>query len=206
MKILKKIFGFKFTVYVWAIAIAILVFIGAYFLGVSNSNSKGNQTTESYSMVKYIEKVNQVVFLNVGIQKIDTISNVKKVFGWEIPYSEKKAIIILNYSAKLGIKQPVSIQENGENSFTIHIPKFEVIGVELDPENPYTPYDKNGEFLSASTEDVDTGEAVAKGLSSDQQEEYLKQYKETIQESAENYYNNLFQSVYPDCTLEFVYD
>lgn len=52
MKILKKIFGFKFTVYVWAIAIAILVFIGAYFLGVSNSNSKGNQTTESYSMVK----------------------------------------------------------------------------------------------------------------------------------------------------------
>ena len=74
MKILKKIFGFKFTVYVWAIAIAILVFIGAYFLGVSNSNSKGNQTTESYSMVKYIEKVNQVVFLNVGIQKIDTIS------------------------------------------------------------------------------------------------------------------------------------
>ena len=205
MKILKKIFGFKFTVYVWAIAIAILVFIGAYFLVVSNSNSKGNQTTESYSMVKYIEKVNQVVFLNVGIQKIDTISNVKKVFGWEIPYSEKKAIIILNYSAKLGIKQPVSIQENGENSFTIHIPKFEVIGVELDPENPYTPYDKNGEFLSAST-DVDTGEAVAKGLSSDEQEEYLKQYKETIQESAENYYNNLFQSVYPDCTLEFVYD
>ena len=68
MKILKKIFGFKFTVYVWAIAIAILVFIGAYFLGVSNSNSKGNQATESYSMVKYIEKVNQVVFLNVGIQ------------------------------------------------------------------------------------------------------------------------------------------
>ena len=34
----------------------------------------------------------------------------------------------------------------------------------------------------------------------------IKQYKETIQESAENYYNNLFQSVYPDCTLEFVYD
>ncbi len=31
-------------------------------------------------------------------------------------------------------------------------------------------------------------------------------FKETIQESAENYYNNLFQSVYPDCTLEFVYD
>lgn len=69
MKILKKIFGFKFTVYVWAIAIAILVFIGAYFLGVSNSNSKGNQTTESYSMVKYIEKVNQVVFLNVEFKK-----------------------------------------------------------------------------------------------------------------------------------------
>ena len=64
MKILKKIFGFKFTVYVWAIAIAILVFIGAYFLGVSNSNSKGNQATESYSMVKYIEKVNQVVCRN----------------------------------------------------------------------------------------------------------------------------------------------
>jgi hypothetical protein len=206
MKILKKIFGFKFTVYVWMIAIAIFVFIGAYFLGVSNSNYKGNQTTESYSMVKYIEKVNQVVFLNVGIQKIDTISNVQKVFGWEIPYSEKKAIIILNYSAKLGIKQAVSIQENGENSFTVHIPEFEVIGVELDSDNPYELYSQNGELLSASTKNVDTGEAVAKGLSSDEQKEYLKQYKEMIKESAENYYNTLFKSAYPDCTLEFVYD
>ncbi len=206
MKILKKIFGFKFTVYVWAIAIAILVFIGAYFLGVSNSNSKGNQTTESYSMVKYIEKVNQVVFLNVGIQKVDTISNVQKKFGWEIPYSEKKAIIILNYSAKLGIKQPVSIQENGENSFTIHIPKFEVIGVELDSKEPYTLYSKDNGILSYSTKDVDTAEAATKGLSNKQQKKYLNHYKESLQESAENYYNNLFQSVYPDCTLEFVYD
>ena len=32
MKILKKIFGFKFTVYVWAIAIAILVFYIGKFL------------------------------------------------------------------------------------------------------------------------------------------------------------------------------
>lgn len=76
----------------------------------------------------------------------------------------------------------------------------------MDSKKPYTLYSKDKGMLSYSTKDVDIAEAATKGLSNKQQKKYLKQYKKTIQESAENYYNNLFQSVYPDCTLEFVYD
>lgn len=138
-----------------------------------------------------------MVLLNVGIQKVKTIKDNTKLFGTKfvIPGSEKRAIIILNYTAKFGIKKGVSISKEGEHHYLVTLSKFESIGVGLDKDNPYQLYDTSGGILSASTPNIDTGKAVAEGFSNKEQESYLKEHRSIIEESAEKYYTSLIKSI-----------
>lgn len=195
----KKRFNKKIVIVVFVVAIIFIpVFI---FFRPSNT------TSQSSTMVNYIEKVNEQVFLNVGIQDVESqVNNI--TIPWTkigIPLTEKKAIIILNYDAKLGIKKPVKIISTGEKSYRITIPKYEVIGISLDDESPYSLYDSRGELLSYSTEDVDTGEIATENLTDAKQQKYLTKYKTEMNESAKEYYETLFKSVDSSIELSFVY-
>ena len=170
--------------------------------------TKGKEYSKSYSIVNYIEQVNETVFLNVGIQTIETQEN-NTTIPWTkigIPFTEKKAIIILNYQAKLGIKKPVKIDKVNDNKYKISIPKYEVIGIKLDSKAPYQLYDSSGALLSNSTEDVDTGKLIVNRLGNKKQEAYLSKYNEQINESAKSYYKTLFQGIDKDAKLEFQFD
>ncbi len=170
--------------------------------------TKGKEYSKSYSIVKYIEQVNETVFLNVGIQTIETQEN-NTTIPWTkigIPFTEKKAIIILNYQAKLGIKKPVKIDKVNDNKYKISIPKYEVTGVELDSKAPYQLYDSSGALLSNSTEDVDTGKLIVNRLSNKKQEAYLSKYNEQMDESAKSYYKTLFQGINKEAKLEFNFE
>lgn len=170
--------------------------------------TKGKEYSKSYSIVKYIEQVNNTVFLNVGIQTIETQEN-NTTIPWTkigIPFTEKKAIIILNYQAKLGIKKPVKIGKVNDNKYKISIPKYEVIGVELDSKAPYQVYDSSGALFSNSTEDIETGKLVTNQLSNKKQEAYLSKYTEQMDESAKSYYKTLFQGINKEAKLEFNFE
>ncbi|MFT9416668.1 DUF4230 domain-containing protein [Leuconostoc falkenbergense] len=188
----------------WLILVLLVVVLivgliaGSKLNSLFNNQDAGIQTSQSTTatMVKNLEKVDEHVFLNVGIQDIETRQNNLKI-PWThigVPLTEKKAIIILNYDAKLGIKKPVKIKYNDKNQVDITVPKFDVIGVELDRKNPYQLYDDSGNILSASTKNVDTGQLVSQALSSSKQKHYLKTYKDMIQDSAKDYYTTLFKS------------
>lgn len=180
--------------------------VGGFFAFKYTGLVKTFSQNTSSSVVQYIEKVKETVFLNVGIQRVETQKNNTKLFSnLDLPFTEKKAIIILNYQAKFGIKQAVSIESTGENRYQVTIPKFEVIGVELSKVDPYQLYDSSGELLSAFTQNVDTGELVTKSLTNKEQEEYLVKYREQIRESAKEYYTTLFKSINPDIELDFVF-
>lgn len=170
--------------------------------------TKGKEYSKSYSIVKYIEQVNSTVFLNVGIQTIETQEN-NTTIPWTkigIPFTEKKAIIILNYQAKLGIKKPVKIDKVNDNKYKISIPKYEVIGIELDSKAPYQLYDSSGALLSNSTENIDTGKLVINRLSTKKQEMYLAKYKGQMNDSAKSYYKTLFQGINKNAKLEFNFE
>lgn len=189
---------------IWLIITAIILIA----LPLINTNIlQSKEAKQSYSMVKYIEEVNETVFLNVGIESVETQTNNTSI-PWTkigIPLTEKKAIIILNYEAKLGIKKPVKINEINENQYKITIPSYEVIGIDLDKDNPYRLYDSSGELLSYSTDNVDTGELVTKRISSDKQKQYINQYKNQMNNSAKEYYQTLFKSIDENIKLEFVF-
>ena len=155
--------------------------------------------------IESIEKVNEVVFLNAGVNEIITETKTTQVFGFDVPFSKKTALVILNYKAKFGIKSGVKVEKVGENEYKVTVPKFEVIGVELSQDNPYSLYDNHGELLSGTTEDVDTGKLVTNQLSNDKQAEYLDKFNSEIKESAINYYKTLFSSMDSEAkvTVEF---
>ena len=196
---IKKKFN-KFSVLLNVILIAI-IFVGVAFFLPKEQKSE----VKSSINIESIEKVNEVVFLNAGINEIISETKTTQVFGFDVPFSKKAALVILNYKAKFGIKSSVKVEQISEKEYKVIVPKLEVIGVELSKDNPYDLYDSHGELLSGTTEDIDTGKLVANQLSSDKQAEYLDKFKSEIKESAINYYKTLFSSMDSEAkvTVEF---
>ena len=189
-----------FSVLLNVVLIAIIA-IGVLFFLPKEHKSE----VKSSINIESIEKVNEVVFLNVGINEIISETKTTQVFGFDVPFSKKAALVILNYKAKFGIKSSVKVEQISEKEYKVIVPKLEVIGVELSKDNPYDLYDSHGELLSGTTEDIDTGKLVANQLSSDKQAEYLDKFKSEIKESAINYYKTIFSSMDSEVkvTIEF---
>ncbi|MGT2925815.1 DUF4230 domain-containing protein [Streptococcus cuniculipharyngis] len=180
--------------------------VGGYFFLNDTGLVKTFSQTTSSSVVQSIEKVKETVFLTAAIQQVETQKNKTTLFSrLDLPFTEKKAIIILNYQAKFGIKQAIAIEQTGDNRYQVTVPKFDVIGVELDKETPYQLYDASGQLLSLFTQNVDTGDLVTKTLSNKEQENYLTKYKGQIREAAQEYYQTLFKSIDPKIELDFVF-
>ena len=199
MSILKKKFN-MFSVLLNVVLIAIIA-IGVLFFLPKEHKSE----VKSSINIESIEKVNEVVFLNAGINEIISETKTTQVFGFDVPFSKKAALVILNYNAKFGIKSSVKVEQISEKEYKVIVPKLEVIGVELSKDDPYDLYDSHGELLSGTTEDVDTGKLVTNQLSSDKQAEYLDKFKSEIKESAINYYKTIFSSMDSEVkvTIEF---
>ena len=199
MSILKKKFN-KFSVLLNLVLIAIIA-IGVLFFLPKEHKSE----VKSSINIESIEKVNEVVFLNAGINEIISETKTTQVFGFDVPFSKKAALVILNYKAKFGIKSSVKVEQISEKEYKVIVPKLEVIGVELSKDDPYDLYDSHGELLSGTTEDIDTGKLVTNQLSSDKQAEYLDKFKSEIKESAINYYKTIFSSMDSEVkvTIEF---
>lgn len=199
MSILKKKVN-MFSVLLNVVLIAIIA-IGVLFFLPKEQKSE----VKSSINIESIEKVNEVVFLNAGIDEIISETKTTQVFGFDVPFSKKAALVILNYKAKFGIKSSVKVEQISEKEYKVIVPKLEVIGVELSKDNPYDLYDSHGELLSGTTEDIDTGKLVANQLSSDKQAEYLDKFKSEIKESAINYYKTIFSSMDSEVkvTIEF---
>ena len=199
LSILKKKFN-KFSVLLNLVLIAIIA-IGVLFFLPKEHKSE----VKSSINIESIEKVNEVVFLNAGINEIISETKTTQVFGFDVPFSKKAALVILNYNAKFGIKSSVKVEQISEKEYKVIVPKLEVIGVELSKDDPYDLYDSHGELLSGTTEDVDTGKLVTNQLSSDKQAEYLDKFKSEIKESAINYYKTIFSSMDSEVkvTIEF---
>ena len=189
-----------FSVLLNVVLIAIIA-IGVLFFLPKEHKSE----VKSSINIESIEKVNEVVFLNAGINEIISETKTTQVFGFDVPFSKKAALVILNYNAKFGIKSSVKVEQISEKEYKVIVPKLEVIGVELSKDDPYDLYDSHGELLSGTTEDIDTGKLVANQLSSDRQAEYLDKFKSEIKESAINYYKTIFSSMDSELkvTIEF---
>ena len=213
MKIVKnfirKVLGAK--IYVWiVVAILAIFFVVAKtynIIGFFQGKNASDERTQIYTQITRLEKVNQNVFLNAGIQRVELVEKDKKIPGTNIsiPLSIKRGVIILNYDVKFGIKEGVKVKKIAEHEYELTIPKYQVLGIELSKSSKeqYKILAPSGELLSGATENIGTGEDVVKALSNKEQEVYLKEYKNLITESAEDYYTNIVTSIDPEAKVTF---
>ena len=205
----KKVLGAK--IYVWiVVAILTTLFVVAKtsnLIGYIQGKNASDERKEIYMQITRLEKVNESVFLTAGIQRVELVEKDKKIPGTNIsiPLSIKRGVMILNYDAKFGIKEGIKIRKIAEHEYELTIPKYKVLGIELskNSKEQYKILVPSGELLSGATENIGTGEDVVKALSNKEQEEYLKQYKNLITESAENYYTSIVTSIDPEAKLTF---
>lgn len=201
----------KAKIYVWVvIALLTTLFVVAKtfnLIGYIQGQNASDERKEIYMQITRLEKVNESVFLNAGIQRVELVEKDKKIPGTNIsiPLSIKRGVMILNYDAKFGIKEGIKVRKITEHEYELTIPKYKVLGIELskNSKEQYKIYAPSGELLSGATENIGTGEDVVKALSNKEQEEYLKQYKNLITESAEKYYTSIVTSIDPEAKLTF---
>lgn len=202
--LIKKLFSIK--IYLWIVLLLSMLLGASYMYGKVVGGFNQDSSVSSGSVVKYIKKTNEHVFLNVGLQTVLTEEESTKIGKlFEIPLSKKKAIMILNYEAKVGIKNPVQIKKISEKQYKITVPKFKIIGFDLDKKKPYILYDRSGEILSHSTKEIDTGKVVTEELSTKEKKKYLEKYQDDIKESATEYYQSLFKAVDTDIKVEVIF-
>lgn len=197
---------FKLKVYLWVVVAVLFGLLSMWGYGYLSGSMEKQSEAKVSTTIEHIEQVNELVFLNTSVQKIITAKNYTILFGQEMPFSEKSALLIVNYKAKFGIKNPVTIEKTGEKRYRITVPSFQVIGLELDAKEPYILYDKSGDILSFTTEEIDTGQLVTDEFKSAEQTSFLTQYEDDIKESAQNYYHNLFKAISSDLQLEVIFE
>lgn len=193
----------KTKVPLWTLLFFVLTTVVAAFWGYIQPKNTGE--TKISLVVTNLEKVNETVLVNAGINKVIIQMN-NTTIPWTqigIPLTEKRALIVLNYTAKLGIKKAVSVQSTGENRYEITVPEYQVIGIALNEKEPYILYDHSGKILSLTTANIDTGKLVAEKLTNEEQNVYLANNKELLNDAAKTYYETLFKSINPDIKLTF---
>lgn len=184
------------------IIVALATILGyQHFQGEKLDNVKSSVSTQ----ISSIERVNEVVFLSTGVEKIVSAKNSSSIFGNIVPFSEKTVLLIVRYHAKFGIKEPVSIKELGNKSYEVKVPQFKTIGIGLNKENAVEEYDKSGELLSFQTKEIDIGKLVSKELSSTEQENILKTNMSYIKDSARIYYESIFKAIDPENQVKVVF-
>lgn len=198
MKALKKFFSIK--IYLWAIILFVIAIIGS--IGYGYTKYQEDQKLKSSSSVLYLEKVNEMVFLNIGIEKVISLSDSTKFLGYKIPNTKKTKIVQLSYIGKFGIKEPVKIKNINKNRFLVEVPEFKKIGIDIAPGKFIHPYNGEGELLSYSTPEIDSSKAVNKTFTKKETSKYLKKYNTMLKESATDYYKNLFSSINKDYTVQ----
>lgn len=184
-------------------AILLSIFVLPKFLG-------GNDQGKTYisTTIDNLEKTQEVVFLNASLEKIvtSTKNSTLPFTDIKLPFTERKNIFIVNYVAKFGIKEPVKIEDFGENNLIITIPEFDVIGISLNEEMPYQLYDVTNDLFSLFTENLDTGGELAKQLSNEEQRVLIEDHENLLRDAAEEYYYNVFRALNENIKIKFLYN
>ncbi|WP_062073684.1 hypothetical protein [Demequina sediminicola] len=161
------------------------------------------QESQDTQIVNAVSRNSEVALVTLGIEGISESRAESKVFGVDIPGSERVTFIRYGFNAKLGIDgDKVEVTPTGENSYTISIPEFSFIGhdditFELAAED-------NG-VLSWVTAEVDQLDIVNDVLDDEKQLAHVESNTEMLKEQAQSFYEGIILSINPEIELDFTF-
>ena len=166
----------------------------ASLLGVA-SEARNTQVINS------ITRQEQIVLLSLGVQGISERNDRSKLFGADIPGSERVSFIQYNFDAKLGIEgEEVTIEQTGEDEFLVTIP--EIIFIGHDNEAFRLVAENNG-ALSWVTPEIDSVEVINEILDDDAQDQYIADNEQILRDQAMAFYSGIIKSIDPEIVIDF---
>lgn len=198
---------FKARVLLWPMLVLIAVIVGAGVFGVVTLwlASPFSLTTQSRStqVVKAMERRGDVVVLAVSVVAVDDDKTNLKLYGLDIPGSNRATFLRYEFDAKLGFDgKDVKIEETGDNGFRVSIPEFSFIG--YDNFDSEVAAEENG-LLSWLTPAIDDREMAEKFLNDNKKQEYVTDNEATLKEEAQTFYTSIVTAIDPDVELTFVF-
>lgn len=190
------------TIAMCVIVGAVIALWAASVIPGLNAFASSTESQDS-QVVNAVNRTEEVSLLSLGIQGIHETRGNSKVFGIDVPGSEKVTFIQYTFNAKLGLDgEKVTVIPTGENAYTVSIPEFIFIGHD---KIEFESAAEDGGLLSWVTTDVDPLDSVNEILDDDAQAQYLESNEDLLRDQAEAFYEGLLRSVSPDITVTFDY-
>ncbi|WP_156165535.1 hypothetical protein [Demequina rhizosphaerae] len=183
------------------LGVGITVGLGTVAPALAPWSSEGS--TDSSVVVTAIERTEEVSLLSAGIEGVTDATETGKLFGREVPWSEKTKYIKYTFNLKMGIDgSAVTIENTGDNAYTLTVPEFKVIG----NSEPHfeTVVEDNG-ILSIGTEEVSESEVHNEVLNADELAKYIASYEDLLRDQTEFFYGNIIRAIDPTIEVEFVF-
>lgn len=204
----------KFAAGLAIVLVAVLAgFAGAFAFGMDRiaglvpTVSTSEESSHSVSVSSVLPR-GEVALLSLRTNDIHTEKRATQIgaaeesfFSFTLPGSEKAIIKQYSYDAKLGIDgSKVEITPNGENSYTVTIPEFIVIGT---ADFTSKTLDEDNGVLGFFTEDIDTDAMITDAQSEGAKERLIDGNEQILADQAEFFYTNLIRAVEPEAALDF---
>ncbi len=171
-------------------------------LALSNFLSLDSSSESHDSQIRdAVTRHEQVVLLGLGIEGLREKNERTDFHGIEVPGSERVSLMQYSFQAKLGIDgRAVNIEQTGDNSYLVSIPRFVFIG--HDDESFKLVTEDNG-ALSWITPEIDAAEIVNEILNDETKDQYVESKETELKEQAVTFYEGIIASVDPEIAVEF---
>ena len=181
--------------------LGVLVGFGAAMLaGVLNPWAVRSESSSSLA-VSSIQFQDDVVLLSLGIQGITEASESRRVWGIELPGSERTLFLQYKFSAKLGVDgSQVRVTQVDEKKYQVVVPEFVFLG-HSDAEFK-TAVEKSG-ALSWATPEIDVPELITQVLSDAAKQRYVDESRELLELQCRTFYTGIVHAVDPEIELVF---
>lgn len=142
-----------------------------------------------------------VVLMSLGIQGIAESSTSRKVWGIEVPGSDRTLFLQHKFSGKLGLDgSEVKISQVAEKKYHLVIPQFKFLG-HSDAEFK-TAVEQNG-AISWVTPEIDVPELVTQILSEDAKSQHVDDNRELLEAQCRTYYTSIVHAIEPEAEVTF---
>lgn len=189
-----------------AIVLVTLLAGGALLFGLQNlfPNLSPFQTTSASrntQIINAIERKEEVVLLSLGIQGISERTAGSKLFGVDVPGSNRAMFLQYSFNAKLGLEgKDVKIDRSGDHRYRLSVPGFKFIGHD---NVSFKMAAENNGVLSWATPQIDPVETINQILNDEAKSQYLTANQQILTDQAKAFYTGIIRSVDPSAEVTF---
>lgn len=159
--------------------------------------------SRSSQVIAAVIREEQVALLSLSIQGIEREDSNGKLFGMDLPWSERVSFVQYSFTAKLGIAgRGVGIGETDPNHYLVTVPEFIFIG---HSGILFQSAIENNGVLSWTTPEHDEIQMVNRILDDEAQQRYIVDNEEILRDQAQIFYARIIASIDPDAVVEFEY-